>query len=192
MSEISTKGATTRRRFFWKAGAALSAPLAVAASDASARGEDADALRARLAELEDLNAIRELQQAYAQHVNSHVRDSLAALFADPANSQLDGSVRGVAAEPFAHGAIELAADRATARARIDCTVDVETAIEPRCTLVEMARQQGGGVIRRSEKRVLENAYVKQDGVWKIERSVWHFEDQRVMVPRQRAAPTRRR
>jgi hypothetical protein len=41
----------------------------------------------------------------------------------------------------------------------------------------MARQQGGGVIRRAERRVLENAYVKHDGVWKIERSVWHFEDQ---------------
>jgi hypothetical protein len=178
MSDMSTKAVTTRRRFFWKAGAALSVPLAVAASDASASGEDAEALRARLSALEDMNAISELQQAYAQHVNAHARDALASLFADPANPQLDGSIHRVAAEAFAsHDGIEFAADRATARARIDCTVDVVTAIEPSCTLVQMARQQGGGVIRRSEERVLENAYVKHGGVWKIERSVWRLRDQ---------------
>jgi len=175
---MSTKSVTTRRRFFWNAGAVLSAPLAVAAGDASALGEDAGALRARLAELEDLNAIRELQRAYARHVNAQARDSFAALFADPANSPFDASIWSIAAEPFAaQGVIVFADDRATARARMACTVGVATAIEPSCTLVEMARQQGGGMVRRFEQRVLEHAYVKQGGVWKISRSVWQLDDQ---------------
>jgi hypothetical protein len=46
-------------------------------------------------------------------------------------------------------------------------VDIETLIGPSCPLVEMARQQGGGVVRRSN---FESVYVKRDGVWKIRRS----------------------
>jgi hypothetical protein len=36
----------------------------------------------------------------------------------------------------------------------------------------MAREQGEGVLRRSEKRVLVGTYVNVDGTWKIERLVW--------------------
>jgi hypothetical protein len=45
-------------------------------------------------------------------------------------------------------------------------LNTETEIGPDCTLVEMARQQGSGVVRSSESAVLENTY-RRDGGWKI-------------------------
>ncbi|HVS22861.1 MAG TPA: hypothetical protein VMU03_03985, partial [Gammaproteobacteria bacterium] len=61
---------SARRGFLWKAGAALSAPLAIAAASAHARGaDDEETLQARLARLEHVNAIRELNRRYARHVN---------------------------------------------------------------------------------------------------------------------------
>ena len=44
-----------------------------------------------------------------------------------------------------------------------------------CPLVEMAREQGGGVVRRKERVIFEHVYVKHGGVWKIQRSAHHFE-----------------
>ena len=40
--------------------------------------------------------------------------------------------------------------------------------EPGCTLVQMATAQGEGVVRRSERRMLEQTFVRIDGVWKID------------------------
>lgn len=170
---MKTKTVATRRRFFWQAGAALSAPLAVAATPASARAEDGEALEARLAELEDQNAIRALSQTYARLMNARARDEVAELFADPSEANLDESIRSVSADRFGEpDVIEVAADRRTAAARMRCTVEIEIAIGPSCPLVEMARQQGEGVLRRSEGCVLESTYVRRGGVWKIERSAF--------------------
>jgi hypothetical protein len=36
----------------------------------------------------------------------------------------------------------------------------------------MARQQGGGVVRHTERGVVEHTYVRHDGVWRIERSAY--------------------
>ena len=66
----------------------------------------------------------------------------------------------------------MAADRTTATALLHCTVRAESAIEPDCPLLEMARQQGGGIVRRVERGVFENVYVRRDGVWKIQRSIY--------------------
>lgn len=169
---MNTKDRSTRRRFFWQAGAALSAPLAVAAARASARSVEGDErLQARLAVFEDVDAIRGLHQTYARLVNAGAHDQIAALFADPENAQIDETIRMLLGDAFgAHDVIEVAPDRETAMARIHCTVETETAIESSCTLVEMARQQGEGLLRHSERRVLESAYVKRDGAWKIARS----------------------
>ncbi len=162
---------SARRRFFWKAGAALSAPLAVVAPNASTA--EGPALEARLAMLEDLNAIRGVNLAYVRHVNAGAHREAAALFADPAQARLAG-IRALAADPLGgdDDAIELSADGTAATARSHCTLTTETPIEPSCPLVEMARAQGGGVTKRSERGLLESAYVKVDGVWMIER--WAF------------------
>jgi hypothetical protein len=36
----------------------------------------------------------------------------------------------------------------------------------------MARQQGGGVVRRSEQGVFEFVYVRREGFWKIEHAAY--------------------
>jgi hypothetical protein len=168
---MKTKSISTRRRFFLQASAALSVPLAASAAHA-AKADDSSA-SARLAALEDSNAIRALQQAYARLVNSGAHEKAGDLFGNPSEARLDGSVRSVSMDGFGeHDAIEVAPDRTTATARTHCAVQVETAIGPNCTLVEMAREQGEGVLRRSEKRVLAGSYVKVGGTWKIERLGW--------------------
>lgn len=171
---MKTKTVSTRRLFFRRAGAALSVPLGVAAAAAPANAsEDAAALKARLAELEDIDAIRALQQRYAEHANSGAREAIAALFADPPRAQIDARIRGLSAGHFgARDVVELAADGEIATARMHCTVRLETPIEPSCTLVDMARQQGGGVVKRLQDGVLDGVYVKRNGVWKIARLVY--------------------
>lgn len=160
---------STRRRFLTHAGAALSVPLAW--STAKAAGHDADgaAVLARLARLEDENAIRELLRTYARHLTAGARDDAALLFAGPAGARIDASVRGLSLDNLGeHDVIDVAPDRCTAEARMHCTVHSETAIGPNCTLVDMARQQGEGYLRSSARRLLETRFVRQDGAWKIE------------------------
>jgi hypothetical protein len=161
---------SARRGFLWKAGAALSAPLAIAAASAHERdAEDDPTLQARLARLEHVNAIRELNRRYARHVNAGAHDEAARLFADAARAGPAG-IRTIAADPLGgEDAIEIDARGEHATSRVFCTVQTETPIEPVTPLVAMARAQGGGVARRSQRGVLEGSYVKRDGVWKIDR-----------------------
>lgn len=165
---MKSKTVSTRRLFFGKAGAVLATPLAFAAAAASERtNKDRDALQ-RVAELEDASAIRELQRTYIEHVNAGDHEAVIALFADAARASIDDGVCTLSAAA-GQDVIELAPDRKTAAARMHCSVQVETPIEPPCPLVEMARQQGGGVVRSTGRRVLESTCVKLNGVWKLER-----------------------
>jgi hypothetical protein len=165
---MKTKSISTRRRFFWQASAALSVPLAAAAAGV-AQGADRDA-NARLATLEDASAIRELQRTYARLVNSGAHERARGLFANPSGANVDASIRHLSTDGFGeHDVIEIAPDRKTATARTYCAVQTETAIGPDCTLLEMARGQGEGVLRRAETRVLASRYVNVGGTWKIER-----------------------
>ena len=54
--------------------------------------------------------------------------------------------------------------------RLAAAVVYENAIGPECPAVEMARQQGGGVVTRTEHVIVENAYVRHDGVWRFQHS----------------------
>ncbi|MBN1237277.1 MAG: hypothetical protein JXB36_02190 [Gammaproteobacteria bacterium] len=168
---MKSETSTTRRRFFFKAGAALSAPLAVAAAGTpGGDGENPAALEARLRRLEDVEAIRALSRRLARLVDAGARTDAARLFVEPAGAEIDDRVRGISLDESDRDQIEVSADRATAR--LHCTVRLETPIEPRCPLVDMAAQQGGGIVRRTESGVLENVYVKRRGKWKIQRSVY--------------------
>lgn len=166
---------STRRGFFWKAGAALSAPLAFAAGGtrAAEAGDDAARLKSRLAELEDVEAIRAQNRAHARLLSSGPREALVELFVHPSAVRIEAGLRAVSPDRFGeHDTIEIAADGQRATARIHCVAEIEAPIEPRCPLVDMAREQGGGIVKRTESAVLENSYVKRDGVWRIERSVY--------------------
>ena len=172
---MTTNTRSTRRSFIQTAGAALSVPLTAAAVTAPliAASADGDSLEARLAYLEDLNAIRTLNQEYARHVNAGTPEATVALFANPSDAQVDPEIRGMAPDRFGEqDVIDIAADRQTATARLHCTVHVESAIGPSCPLVDMARQQGGGVVRRTERGIFENIYIRRDGIWKLQRSVY--------------------
>ena len=136
----------TRRSFLSGAGAALAAPLAAAPTLAA---EPNDGAAARLAALEDQSAIRA---------------ALAELLARPQQLALGGAVRSIAADR--DEAIALAAD-GTATALVACTVETAEPIESCGTLVEMARLQGDGVVRRNERRMLITTFVKRNGSWHL-------------------------
>ena len=164
----------SRRHFIVTAGTALSAPIAAAASTLPTSAPvDLDNPVARLARLEAVEAIRDLNQRYARALTAGEPDALVALFTEWRAATVDSGIRGVAVDPAAAAdAIEVAPDVRSATARLHRVVEAEDAIGPSCPLVEMAREQGGGVVRRSERVLLENAYVRHDGVWKIQRTVW--------------------
>ena len=161
---MTTKARSTRRSFIRKTGVVLSAPMAAAAAVVPAHAESpADSLADRLARLEDVNAIRALNQAFARQVSAGEAQPLG----------IDSSIGDVVASAFGErDVIDVAPDRHTATGLMHCAVTIETAIGPSCPLVEMAREQGGGVIRRTEEGVFENVYVRRDGAWRIQRSTY--------------------
>ena len=164
----------SRRSFIATAGTALSAPIAAAAATLPTTvAVDVNDPRTRVERLEAVESIRGLNQAYARHVKAGERDAAAALFDDPAADTLDAAVRGVAIDPVAEAdAIEVAADGQSATARLHRVVDAVDEIGPSCPLVDMAREQGGGIVARTERGLFETEYVKRDGVWKIQRATF--------------------
>jgi hypothetical protein len=157
-----TRDTDSTRRSFLKGGALLAAPLAVAVPAALVAD---DGLRARLARLEDEAAIRELHQSWLRRVNVGAG---AGARADAAVAPPDQAVRSIAADHAGEpDAIDLAADGKSAIGRFQCAVEIENAIAQDCTLARMAHAQGGGFVRRTERRVLKVEYVKADGAWAI-------------------------
>jgi hypothetical protein len=169
-----TNTASTRRSFIQTAGAALSAPLAVAAAAVPASAAHVtDDPNARLAYLEDAEAIRRLNLDFANRVNTGVAEVLGELYVDRRCAKIDPEIRNVV--PYAFGVlsdIEFAPDRESATAWLPCTVHLATELGPSCPLVEMAKAQGCGVVHRTERGVFENEYVRRDGSWKIQRTTY--------------------
>lgn len=164
---MNTNEVSTRRTFLQSAGSVLSVPLVVGGAGGAAL------VSGRPEESDDLTALRELHQAYAQSINAGNAEAVAALFVDPSAARIESSIRNVSADRFAsHETIRLARNGETATVAIHCVVQTQTEIGPNCTLVEMARQQGDGVLRRSDARVLESSCVKRDGIWKLARAVF--------------------
>ncbi|MFZ0785235.1 MAG: hypothetical protein WAM67_05560 [Candidatus Acidiferrales bacterium] len=145
-----SKEPDSTRRSFLKGGALLAAPLAAAMPAAMVAD---DGTKARLAKLENEAAIRALHQAWLRSIDTGARDP---------------AVRSIAPDHAgAPDAIELAPDGKRAAGRFHCVVETETAIAQDSTLAQMARAQGGGYIRRTERRVLRVDYVKASGAWAI-------------------------
>ena len=156
---------TSTRRSFLKRGAVLAVPLAAVAPAAVMAD---DRLTARLARLEDEAAIRELHQAWLRRINIGAADTATPRFAASEGAAFDQSVRSIAADHAAQpDAIEVAPDGQSAAGRFPCAVEIETTIAQDCTLAQMARAQGGGVVRRTERRMLQVKYVKSGGAWAI-------------------------
>ena len=161
---MTTKTTSTRRSFL-KRGALLAAPLA-AAVPAAALADDG--LTARLTRLEDEAAIRELHQTWLRRINTGAGGAALPLIADPEGAASDEAVRSIAADHAGQPeAIEVAADGKSAAGWFPCAVGIETTIAQDCTLARMAHAQGGGFVRRTERRVLKVEYVKAGGAWAI-------------------------
>jgi hypothetical protein len=163
------KDTDSTRRFFLKSGALLAAPLAAAVPAALVAD---DGLRARLTRLEDEAAIRELHQSWLRRVSvsasAGAGHTVAPMFADAEGAESDRAVRSIAADHTGEpDAIEIAADGKSAVGRFQCAVEIENVIAQDCTLARMAHAQGGGFVRRTERRILKVEYVKADGAWAI-------------------------
>jgi hypothetical protein len=168
-----TRQTTPRRRFIRTAGVALSAPLAAAAVAQAAPVTGGDELRARLARLEDLAAIRALTRAWLRHLEAGDLEAAAPLFADPSRGAVEGLAGNARVERASdEDGLVFSEDGRSAKAMVSCTVAVETPLEPDCTLVEMAQLQGGGVARRVEGGVLELEYLRRPDGWRIARVVY--------------------
>ncbi len=160
-----TTDSTSTRRSFLKGGALLAVPLAAAAPAAVMAD---DGLKARLARLEDEAAIRKLHQIWLRRVNARADNAAMPLFADSEGTAFDQSVRRIGANHAGEpDTIEIAAEGKNAAGRFQCDVEIETTIVQDCTLAQMAHAQGGGFVRRTERRVLKVEYVKASGAWAI-------------------------
>jgi hypothetical protein len=169
-----TNSRRSTRRSFLQRGALLAVPLA-ATAPAAVIAEDG--LKARLARLEDEAAIRELHQAWMRRVNTSAGagggDGVAPLFAGAENTALNQGVRGIAADHAGKpDAIEVAADGKCATGRFQCSVEIENAIAQDCTVAQMAHAQGGGFVRRTERRELAIEYLKAGGAWTIAKAAF--------------------
>jgi len=161
-----TKDTTSTRRSFLKGGALLAAPLAAVGVPAAVMANDG--LKARLAKLEDEAAIRELHQSWLRRINTGAGGAATPPFADSDGIAFDQAVRSIAADHAGQpDVIEVAADGKSAAGRFHCTAEIETTIAQDCTLAQMAHAQGGGFVRRTERRVLKVEYVKASGAWAI-------------------------
>jgi hypothetical protein len=171
VSETSAKRATSTRRSFLKSGTILAAPLAAVGVPAAVIADDE--LKMRVARLENEAAIRELHERWLRSVNSGVDDAGARL--SDACGAPGPAVCGVATDHAGKpDAIEVGADGNRAIGRFHCTIEFETPIAEDCTVARMAREQGGGFVRRSERRVLIVDYAKTSGTWNIAKV--EFED----------------
>jgi len=181
MSDSPKKGqlATNveRRTFIRNAGAALSAT--VAASTAAAGSEPASRTDTQPAE----DAIRRLHHTFIERLNQRRYDELPELFArsdtqpprvahfyrtlpegvlPPVHDYLVGHEQHL-------DTIEVAPDQRNATARFHCLTRMEAELSPTLPLIDMARQQGQGVIQWWESGVLETTYVMSASGWQISR-----------------------
>ncbi len=162
---MNTKTTSTRRSFL-KSGAMLAAPLAAAVPSAVKADDE---LRARLARLEDESSIRKLHQLWVQQMNAGA-GAATPLFVVPEDAAFRPVVRSIAADHTGQpDVIEVAADGKSAAGRFPCAVEMEETIAPDCTLAQMAHAQGGGFVRRMERRLLKVEYVKVSGEWAIKK-----------------------
>jgi hypothetical protein len=166
---MSTEMLSNRRRFFWKAGAAMSAVAGVGAARASGteRSRSAD-LEARLALHDELDAIRELQRELVRRVNDDAAEPLAPLFVDGTGpAVLDDVRRLMPAGLGERDSIEIDEGLRTAEAELQVAVETAAPLTGDATLVKMARAQGHGEVRRIGRARLAVRYEKTGDVWRV-------------------------
>jgi hypothetical protein len=151
-----------RRAFLRNAGAAVAASTATAAGAAGvAAATSQQPSEGTVKPGDDERAIHQLHHAFLARLNSGQRDGLGA-----SPSPLPTSILGDAQHL---DTISIAPDQQRATARFHCLARLDTALHEGASrsLLEMARQQGQGVIQRWESGVLQSEYVKVASLWKL-------------------------
>ncbi|HTY61863.1 MAG TPA: nuclear transport factor 2 family protein [Acidobacteriota bacterium] len=165
--------------------------------DAGSRGE-VDKLSKQIGRLEDANVIRRQHQAYEAHLDQGMYEEVVGMFADEAEVVFNGGVfvgkdKGIRRLYCNHFAprltgkkieaapgfkpdparqpdiVEVAADRKTATCHFPYSMQVGEPMTGNSSLVDMARLQGGGIVKWWEGGICEASYVKVGGSWKIRR-----------------------
>lgn len=188
MSTAEPSG-TSRRSFFGKLGAGVSAAVASTAGLARAEGVKPDDLSLRLALLQEEKTLRQLHEAYEQAMDKGLHEQVIAMFADDAEVLFNGRVfdqrsQGVSRlyrDHFQAGKIgrrmepapgfeldpdlqqqrvEVSRDRLSATAAFPYSIQVGMPIESETSLASMARLHGEGVQTWWEGGVYNATYVK--------------------------------
>lgn len=153
---------TTDRRSFLKAGALVATPAMVAAPVAALAD---DGSRARLARLEDERAIEALQRKFIRHLDGAGNEDASVI---PAGAvDLASGLRAIAEDTGHEAELAFGDDGLSASTRCACRVELEAEFTGDSTLERMARFQGQGSHRHSERRVLATEYVKGKDGWRI-------------------------
>jgi hypothetical protein len=164
--------------------------------------EQVDRLSDQLGILEDTNAIRKLHHAYGYYLDKGIWEEIVSLFADDAEVYFNGGifegkdkgVRRLYVEYFGRGftgnnyglvhgflldqtkeqdVVDVAPDRKSAKARFHCLMQAGIQVASDSPMMEMARQQGQGILQWWEGGIYENSYVRDGNIWKIRRLDYH-------------------
>lgn len=114
-------------------------------------------------------AIHQLHHTFVAQLNSGQHELLGALFASEPPKQTANSPVYILGHAQHLDTVSIAPDQLHATARFHCLARLEATLDESApySLLEMARQQGQGVIQRWESGVLESEYVKVASLWKI-------------------------
>lgn len=196
-AKFLSKPDSGRRSFLWKAGAAMSAAVAAVvpgmAKSGDSKNSDADRLAQQLGILEDEKAISTLHRTYENLLDNGMYKEVGGLFAEDAIVVFNGgvfkgknSVARLYCDHFSAGltgkkinsesgfqaaqeTVNVSADRLSAKAQFPYSIQVGSPMASNSSLVELARLQGGGIMKWCEAGVYEISYLKdiKEGNWKI-------------------------
>ena len=173
--------------------------------------EEVQRLSNQLGILQDADAIRKLHHAFGHGLNNRLYEEVVTLFAEDSEVHFNGGifagkdhgVRRLYVEQFGRrftakkdelvhvflleqkqqrDLVEVAPNRQSARARFHCLARVQASVDSDLPLMEMARQQGQGIVERWEGGVFENSYVKVGEDWKIKRLAYRAVEQADPAP----------
>ncbi len=160
--------------------------------------DQVDRLSNQLGCLEDANAIRRLHRTYESYLDKGMYEEVVNMFAGEGEVVFNGGVfagkdkgvRRLYCDHFSQGftgrkiepapgfeldpallqdIVEVAPDRKSAKAQFPYSMQVGTPLISDSPLLEMARQQGQGIMRWWEGGIREIFCVKESDAWKIER-----------------------
>ena len=163
-----------RRAFIRNSAAAVAATTATAATGtapATTATASSQLSGGNSAPARDQREIQQLHHAFVAQLNSGEHRGLDPLFAREVPKHTDRTPVYILGHSQHLDAISIALDQQHATARFHCLARLEAALygSAPVSLLEMAHQQGQGVIQRWESGVLESEYVKLISLWKIAR-----------------------